>query len=82
MPRQLRLCLVRRIGAHRHARRLRHARERRLASTEALDDVFGPVESWERVEPAPGTPVGKPVPLFTKVDLDELLADEAPATDG
>ena len=51
-------------------------------STEALDDVFGPVESWERVEPAPGTPVGKPVPLFTKVDLDELLADEAPATDG
>jgi len=51
-------------------------------STEALDDVFGPVESWARVEPVPGTPVDKPVPLFAKVDLDELLADEAPATDG
>ena len=51
-------------------------------STAALDDVFGPVESWARVEPVPGTPVDKPVPLFAKVDLDELLADEAPATDG
>jgi len=44
-------------------------------STAALDDVFGPVEAWERVEPVPGTPVPKPTPLFAKVDLDEFLAD-------
>jgi len=54
------------------------------SSTAALDDVFGQIEAWERVEPVPGTPVLKPTPLFTKVDLDELLIDEVPAdgTDG
>ncbi|MEC9394693.1 MAG: methionine--tRNA ligase [Actinomycetota bacterium] len=54
------------------------------SSTAALDDVFGQIEAWERVEPVPGTPVLKPTPLFAKVDLDELLIDEVPAdgTDG
>ena len=44
-------------------------------STVALDDVLGPVEGWERREPQPGSPVGKPTPLFAKVDLDMLLSD-------
>ncbi len=56
-------------------------------TTAALDEVFGPVEAWQRTEPVPGTPVDKPTPLFAKVDLDELLADDlmadgAPAADG
>ncbi len=46
-------------------------------STAALDDLFGPVERWERPAVAPGTRVPKPVPLFAKVDLDaiDLAAD-------
>ena len=44
-------------------------------STVALDDVLGPVEGWGRREPQPGSPVGKPTPLFAKVDLDMLLSD-------
>jgi methionyl-tRNA synthetase len=49
-------------------------------STDLLEGVFGEVESWARVEPVPGTPVDKPSPMFVKVDLAELLADE-PADD-
>ena len=41
-------------------------------STEALDDVFGPVERWERPAVPSGARVPKPPPLFAKVDLDEL----------
>ena len=46
-------------------------------STAMLDEVLGTVDSWERVEPTPGAPVPKPAPLFTKVDLEELLDDQA-----
>ncbi|MYJ28828.1 MAG: class I tRNA ligase family protein, partial [Acidimicrobiaceae bacterium] len=41
-------------------------------STEALDDVFGPVKRWERPTVPPGTSVPKPTPLFAKVDLDAI----------
>ncbi len=44
-------------------------------STAELDDVLGPASGWQRKEPAPGTPVGKPSPLFTKVDVDALVSD-------
>lgn len=48
-------------------------------STAALDDVFGPVQRWERPAVPPGTAVPKPEPLFAKVDLDsiEFAADAA-----
>ena len=42
-------------------------------STEALDDLFGPVEHWERPDLPPGTAIPKPVPLFAKVDLDAIV---------
>ena len=46
-------------------------------STAALDDVFGPVKSWERPAVPPGTFVPKPSPMFAKVDLDTIdLADQ------
>ena len=45
-------------------------------STAQLDGLLGEVGGWERVEPVPGTPVGKPTPMFAKVDLAELLDDE------
>ena len=46
-------------------------------STAALDDVFGPVKSWERPAVPPGTSVPKPSPMFAKVDLDTIdLADQ------
>ena len=45
-------------------------------STAALDDVLGPVKSWERLEPVVGTPVPKPIPLFAKVDLEALLSGD------
>ena len=45
-------------------------------STAQLDGLFGEVDGWVRVEPVPGTPVDKPTPMFAKVDLAELLADE------
>ena len=41
-------------------------------STEALNDLFGPVEHWERPDLPPGTAIPKPVPLFAKVDLDAV----------
>ena len=46
-------------------------------STAKLNDVLGTVDSWERVEPTPGAPVPQPAPLFAKVDLEELLEDQA-----
>ena len=45
-------------------------------STTALDDELGPVDAWQRREPVPGSPIGKPVPLFAKVDVAELLAGD------
>ena len=45
-------------------------------STTALDDELGPVDAWQRREPVPGSPIGKPVPLFAKVDVVELLAGD------
>ena len=45
-------------------------------STSALDDVLGLVDSWERRELSPGSPIGKPTPLFAKVDMDVLLSDQ------
>ena len=45
-------------------------------STVALDDELGPVDAWQRREPVPGTPIGKPAPLFAKVDMAELLAED------
>jgi methionyl-tRNA synthetase len=45
-------------------------------STVTLDDELGPVDVWQRREPVPGTPIGKPAPLFIKVDVAELLAED------
>ena len=45
-------------------------------STVALDDELGPVDAWQRREPVPGSPIGKPAPLFAKVDVVELLAGD------
>ena len=45
-------------------------------STMALDDELGPVAAWQRREPVPGSPIGKPAPLFAKVDVTELLAGD------
>jgi len=45
-------------------------------STTALDDELGPVDAWQRREPVPGSPIGKPTPLFAKVDVAELLAGD------
>ena len=45
-------------------------------STVTLDDELGPVDVWQRREPVPGTPIGKPAPLFAKVDMAELLAED------
>ena len=45
-------------------------------STPALDDELGPVDAWQRREPVPGSPIGKPAPLFAKVDVAELLAGD------
>ena len=45
-------------------------------STVALDDELGPVGAWQRREPVPGSPIGKPAPLFAKVDVVELLAGD------
>ena len=41
-------------------------------STAALDDLYGPVERWERPDLPAGTAVPKPEPLFAKVDLDAI----------
>jgi len=45
-------------------------------STVALDDELGPVDAWQRREPVPGSPIGKPAPLFAKVDVTDLLAGD------
>jgi len=45
-------------------------------SSAALDEALGDVEGWRRVPVPPGTTIDKPTPMFTKVDVDELLADD------
>ena len=45
-------------------------------STEILDDVFGPVNSWQREEPQHGKKIEKPKPLFKKVDISLLDLDD------
>ncbi len=45
-------------------------------SAAALDELLGPVTAWERMPVPTGTVIEKPTPLFTKVDLDTLLADD------
>jgi len=46
-------------------------------SSASLDEVLGPIQSWSREAVPTGTEIAKPMPLFTKVDLDALLADSA-----
>ncbi len=46
-------------------------------SSAALDEMLGVPTGWERTPVPAGTPIAKPTPLFTKVDLDTLLADDA-----
>ena len=41
-------------------------------STAALDDIFGPVQRWERPAVPSGTALPKPAPLFAKIDLDAI----------
>jgi methionyl-tRNA synthetase len=45
-------------------------------SSAVLDAALGEVEGWRRVPVPPGTVIEKPTPIFTKVDLDALLADD------
>jgi methionyl-tRNA synthetase len=45
-------------------------------SSALLDEALGPVEGWQRVPVAPGTVIGKPTPLFQKVDLAEILDED------
>ena len=45
-------------------------------SSAALDEVLGPIDGWQRGRPCrPATPISKPTPLFTKVDVDAMLAE-------
>jgi len=39
--------------------------------------VLGPPDGWHRQPVPTGTPIAKPTPLFTKVDLETLLGDDA-----
>ena len=45
-------------------------------STEALSEILGPIEGWSRVPVPTGTPIAKPTPIFTKVDVEALLAED------
>ncbi|MEM9200140.1 MAG: methionine--tRNA ligase [Actinomycetota bacterium] len=46
-------------------------------STATLDEVLGSTDGWQRRAVPTGTPIAKPTPMFTKVDLDVVLADLA-----
>ncbi|MBC8365183.1 MAG: methionine--tRNA ligase [Actinobacteria bacterium] len=46
-------------------------------SSSALEDVLGPVVGWVRPELSPGRPIDRPTPLFAKVDVEALLAEDA-----
>ena len=45
-------------------------------STQLLDEIFGPVDIWQRKEPQTGKKIEKPKPLFKKVDIDLLDLDD------
>jgi methionyl-tRNA synthetase len=49
-------------------------------SSAVLDEALGPVDGWQRVAVEAGTPIAKPTPLFTKVDLEAIFAHDAAAT--
>ena len=44
-------------------------------SSMTLDNILGPVESWERRPVEAGTPIEKPIPMFSKVDIEALFDD-------
>ena len=44
-------------------------------SAAALDEVLGVPAGWERVDVPAGTPIPKPRPLFSKIDLEALAAE-------
>ena len=44
-------------------------------SAAALDEVLGGPAGWERVDVPAGTPIPKPRPLFSKIDLEALAAE-------
>ncbi len=46
-------------------------------SSAQLDEVLGPINGWQRSPLVVGTPINKPTPLFTKIDIAELGADDA-----
>ena len=37
-------------------------------STRVLEEILGPVVSWERNQVPPGTPIPRPTPLFAKIE--------------
>ena len=37
-------------------------------STKILEEILGPVVSWERNQVSPGTPIPRPTPLFAKIE--------------
>ena len=37
-------------------------------STKILEEILGPVVSWERNQVPPGTPIPRPTPLFAKIE--------------
>jgi methionyl-tRNA synthetase len=37
-------------------------------STKILEEILGPVVSWERNQVPPGTPIPRPIPLFAKIE--------------
>ena len=39
-------------------------------TSEQLSEVLGPIEGWHRTPLVPGTPIDKPSPLFTKVEIE------------
>ncbi len=45
-------------------------------SAAVLDGALGEPEGWTRVPVPPGTPIAKPTPLFSKVDLAALGLDD------
>ena len=45
-------------------------------SSAVLAEALGPVDGWQRIAVEAGTLIAKPTPLFTKVDLQEIFAQD------
>ena len=45
-------------------------------SSAILDKALGSIDGWARAPVAPGTVIDKPMPLFSKVDVGEILGDD------